>query len=477
MIGRTRQPAQKRTEAARQAGASSCSGPRRVPLVVAVVVLIALAIAPANAADNLASALAHAYRNSPELQAERFRQRATDEQLPQAQSGWRPTIEASTSLGVRHEDEGDDERTSNEPVGFKVTLRQPIFRGFRTQASTGQALQNIAAGRQELLSVEQEVLLQAVTSYVDVVRARDVVRLRHNQVGILGRELKAAQGRFELGEITRTDVSQALSRFQSAITNHESAQADLQVAAANFLRYVGRAAGRLKRPGLPRALPRSLAQAVNLAEQYNPEIKRAMHNEVAARHFVKFQRGALLPSAALEAEYGYNSSISATKHGKESAVLRGVLTVPLYQSGLEHSRLREAKELASRQRMLILHARRKVRGQVMRAWSRYNEARQKIQSIKRQVGAAITAVEGVRRETLLGTRTTQDTLDAERELMTARIALADARRDHTVKAYEVLAAIGRLTARDLGLDVATYDADAHYRAVDGKWYGIATGVQ
>ncbi len=411
------------------------------------------------------------------MQAERFRQRATDELLPQAQSGWRPTVEASTSVGVRHEDEGSDDITTNEPLGFKVTLRQPVFRGFRTQAATAQALQNIAAGRQELLNAEQNVLFQAVTAYMDVVRARDVARLRFNQVGILKNELKGAKGRFELGAVTRTDVSQALARYQSAITNHEGAKADLQVAASNFLRFVGRQPGRLKRPALPRAMPASLGRAVHLAEQYNPEIKRAMHNEVAARHFIRVRRGDLLPRAAVEAEYGYNTSLTTNGHGKETAVVRGVLTVPLYQSGAEYSRLREAKELASRRRMLILQTRRKVRGQVMRVWSRFKEAGQKVQSIKREVGAAMTAVEGVRRETLLGTRTTQDTLDAERELMNARIALATARRDHVVRAYEVLAAIGRLTARDLGLDVALYDPEGHYNAVDGKWYGVGRNSQ
>ena len=447
---------------------------RKLAVVAGTILLSSI---PAHAAESLRSALSHAYRTNPQLQAERFRQNATDERLPQAQAGWRPTVEASTSIGYQQENGSSVANAESDPLSFKIKLRQPVFSGFRTQNSVAQANQVIAAGRQELLLIEQEVLLNAVTAYMNVLRDRDVVRLRHNQVGILRKELSAARGRFELGAVTRTDVAQALARFQSAIASHDHAKANLGATVGEFLRYVGRAPGSLKRPRLPHKMPLNLHEAVRLAEQYNPEIKMAMHNEVAARHFVNVRRGALLPQIALEAEYDYNATVSTSHTGTETAIVRGVLTVPLYQSGTAYSNLREAKQQANRRRMLILNARRKIRSQMIRVWNRYIEASQKIKSVKSQTGAAIQAVEGVRREALLGTRTTQDILDAERDLMNARIALAAARRDRIVRAHEVIATAGRLTARTLALDVALHDPRIYHDSVDGRWFGASVKTQ
>ncbi len=406
---------------------------------------------PAMAGETMRSALTHAYRSSPELQAERYQLRAVDEQLPQAQSGWKPTVEASATVGYKYENSDKNGQKDGDLQGFKVTLRQPVFRGFRTENAVSQAHQVIAAEEQNVVRLEQDVLLKAVSAYMDVIRDRDIVRLRNNQVGILKQELRATRGRFSLGEVTRTDVAQATARYQSAIGNLENAKADLNISISAYLRFVGRSPRRLTRPGLPRNLPKSVEHGVRLAEQYHPEVKMAMHKEVAARHFVKVRRGDLLPRVALEAEYGYESGLSNTLGDTQEAVVRGVLTIPLYQAGTAHSRLREAKELASRRRMLILDARRKIRSELMRVWNRYTEASRRIGIIKAQVGAAMVAVEGVRREVLLGSRTTQETLDAERELMNTRIALAVARRDRIVRAYEVLSATGQLTAKRLSL--------------------------
>lgn len=444
-----------------------------------IVTLLGLVFAalPAHAGSNLRDALIHAYRSSHELQADRYRQRATDEQLPQAQAGWHPTVEARTSAGYKYEDNSTTINETSDPLSFKITLRQPIFRGFRTQSATAQAHQVIAAGRQELLGLEQDVLLKAVTAYMDVLRDRDIARLRYNQVVILRKELRGAKRRLALGDKTRTDVAQALNRFQSAIANHDNAKADLGVSVSGYMRFVGRKPGSLKRPNLPHKMPLDLAQAIRVAEQYNPEIKKAMHKEVAARHFIKLKRGELLPRVALEAEYDYNSTMTTTQATSDTAVVRGVLTVPLYQAGFVYSKVREAKELANRRRMLILNARRKIRAQMMRVWNRYREAGKKIGTVKAQIGASIMAVEGVRRETLLGSRTTQEVLDAERELMNARIALAVARRNHVARAYEVLAAAGRLTARQLRLDIPLHDPTIYHDAVDGKWFGTTANTQ
>jgi TolC family type I secretion outer membrane protein len=448
-----------------------------IALATAVAATLILSRKPAGAADSLRSALAHAYETNPELQAERYNLRATDEQLPRAQAGWRPTIEASTSVGYKYEKDTSTDTVNSDQYGFKITLSQPVFRGFRTQNATAQARQVIKAGRQDLRLVEQGVLLQAVAGYMDVVRDRNIVRLRHIQIGILRNELRAAKGRFKLGEVTRTDVAQALTRYQSAIANHDNAKADLAVSVGEFIRYIGRSPKALRHPGLPSKLPRNLQQAIRIAERQSPEVLKARHKEQAARHFIDVRRGALLPRVSLQAEYGYNAAMQSSEAVTEEAVVRGVLTVPLYQAGTAYSNLREAKELANRRRVQILDVQRKVRVQATRVWSRFRQAANKIKTVTSQVGSAMLAVEGVRRETLLGSRTTQDTLDAERELMNARISLAHAKRDHIVRAYELLAAIGRLNSRGLGLRVAHYDPASHASEVDGKWFGNVSDAE
>ncbi|NNE24944.1 MAG: TolC family protein, partial [Rhizobiales bacterium] len=224
-------------------------------------------------------------------------------------------------------------------------------------------------------------------------------------------------------------------------------------------------------------LPNSLEKAIKLADQYNPEIIKAMHKEVAAMHFIGVKRGELLPKVELEAEYEYHRDMQANFGKYEVAAVRGVVTVPIYQSGFVYSKIREAKQLANRRRMLILTARRKIRGQVGRVWSRYRETEGKIQAIKKEIGASMVAVQGVRMESLTGRRTTQEVLDAERRLMNARINLEHFRRNRIVRAYEVIAATGHLTAFDLGLSVARYDPHKYQDRVRDRWFGANIKAQ
>lgn len=422
-------------------------------------------------AQSLPEALKHAYRNQPVLDAARAEQRITDELKPQALSGWRPTVIAQANIG--HESTNEDllRFDHTDPMGLSIRLTQPVFRGFRTVSATRQADQLIAAGRQQLIDVEQTILLDAIKAYMDVIRDREVLRLRRNQVALLSHELRGNRRRLELGMVTRTDVAQARARLSSAVSNVAGAEADLGVSVNRYIRHVGRKPGVLRRPPVSRRIPKSLDRAIKLADQYNPEILKAMHKEVAARHFVDVKRGELLPQIGLEAEYRHNSDLRAEFGEDETAVFRGVVTVPIYQAGSSYSQLRQAKQQVNRRRMLILAARRKIRGQVGRVWSRYRETEGKISAVMQQIGAAMVAVEGVRREALNGSRTTQEVLDAERELMNTRIGLEVIRRDRIVRAYEVIKTTGRLTAYNLGLAVAHYDPHEYHDRVRDRWFG------
>lgn len=422
--------------------------------------------------DSLPKALSHAYLDNPMLAAERARLRATDELEPQANAGWRPTVDAAGSVAHSWIDEKPRGKKPTDPAVFTIQLSQPLFRGFRTVNSIKRAQANIAVGRQELLAVEQQVLLETAIAYMDVIRDREILRLRRGQVSLLREELRAARGQFNLGSKTRTDVAQADARLNSAIANVEGSVADLSVSVGNYARVVGHAPDVLSRPRVSPRVPKSLKAALSRAKNLNPELLAALQNEIAADLLVDIRHGELMPSVALQAGYAIQNDPSTVLTSSEDATIRGVISIPIYAAGTRHSRIREAKHMASRKRLMTLDSRRKVHNQIIRLWSRYQEAGRKISTSKRQIGAAMVALQGVRREATFGTRTTLDILDAERELLISRERLEEFRRNQVVRAYELIAAVGGMTASNLGLSVAAYDPLENYDATRNRWFGL-----
>lgn len=425
-------------------------------------------------AETLAQALASAYLNNPTLRAERARQRASDELVPQALSGWRPTVIASGDAGVEHNDTSTAKSTSTEPAGLAIELSQPLFRGFRTINQTKAAEASVRAGRESLLSVEQQLLFDSVSIFVDVIRDREIVRLRRKNVAFLTEQLRASNARFEVGEITRTDVSQSNARLSLSRSNLANAVSNLQTSRANYVRLIGRQPGKLTKAKVLRRLPKTLHDAIAIAERTSPQILAAIHFEDAAIYNVKTAKGDLLPTLSLQARYQLRHDPSAFTQTSETATVLGALSVPLYQSGRVYSQVREAKQTASRRRLEVLEARRSVRERVVSSWHALMATRQTIQSFADQVRANQFALEGVRQEALVGSRTTLDVLDAEQELVDSQISLTGARRDNIVAAYLILGAIGKLTAADLRLPVPIYDPSAHYDATRNRWFGTNT---
>ncbi len=426
-------------------------------------------------AETLIEAMVSAYSSNPTLQAERARQRGTDELVPQALSGWRPTVNTEGTIAHVWSSASGAGSSENDPKSVAIGLSQPIFRGLKTINGTKAAEANVEAGKQSLLAIEQDILFQAIQAYMNVIRDRQIVGLRQQNVNVLGKQLTAADERFKVGEITRTDVAQSRARVSGARSGVASANATLAASVANYINVVGHKPGSLKYPRLAK-LPRNLDAAQAAASEINPNILAAAYVEEASNYNIEVVKGDLLPFASLDASASFNDNPSNGTSRSESARIEGVLTIPIYEAGRVYSSVREAKHVASQRRLQVIQAGRSVRESVSISWNNLAAARQIIRSAKEQVSAAQLALDGVRQEYFVGSRTTLDVLDAETEVVNARISLVSAERDQIVAAYQILGSIGRLTARDLSLPVEYYDADENYLNVRGKWFGTGADI-
>jgi outer membrane protein len=430
----------------------------------------AFALAAPASAETLREAMLAAYRRNPTLQAERARQRVTDELVPLAKSGWRPVINGEASVAHTWSDTSVTKSNENTSKSANIQLAQPIFRGFRTVEGVKAAKANVKAGRQELLGVEQSVLLNAVTAYADVLRDRKILSIRQKNVANLQKEARAAQARFDAGELTRTDVAQAKAQVSGAQSALALANAALGTSAANFLAIIGHEPGKLA--AAPRGpVPKTLSRALDVASETNPNVLAAAYLHDAQVHNVNVAKGALLPSLTLEASATASRDPSAGIKRSETATVQGVLSIPIYQGGAEYSNIRKAKQQASQTGIQIIGATRSVRQQVAIAWASYTAAGQAIVAAKAQVASAVLALDGVQQEYQVGSRTTVDVLNAEQTVLVARVTLASAERDQIVASYQLVSAIGHLTARRLSLGGPYYDAEQNYLRVKNKWFG------
>ena len=330
------------------------------------------------------------------------------------------------------------------------------------------------AGREALMSVEQATLFNAVQAYMNVIRDQGVVELNRNNVDVLQRQLEATTDRFRVGELTRTDTAQAEARLSLAKSNLTGAEAQLTASRAFYERVVGQMPGTLEKPPVVAGLPETEEDARSVAEKNNPTLQSARYAEQANREAISVAKGALLPSVDIQAQYQYGRDPSLTVRDVEESSILGVLTIPLYQAGVEYSQVREAKELHNQSRLQVAAAMREVDEAVRNAWNQLRSSRASIVSNQEGVNASEIALEGVRQESEVGARTTLDVLNAEQEYLNARVSLVSAERDLAVAEYGLLAAMGQLTARNLQLPVDYYDPAVNYGEVRNKWIGFGT---
>jgi outer membrane protein len=421
-------------------------------------------------AESLAEAMRSAYRNNPTLEADRARQRGTDELVPAAKSGWRPTVN-STVTGTQEWSNTDiTQREHNASLKMSITLSQPIFRGFKTVEGIAAAKSNVEAGRQQLLSTEQTVLFNVAAAYLAVVRDRQILAIRQQNVSNLQKQANAANARFQAGEVTRTDVSQARARVSGAQGDVASAKANLEGSIAAYTSVVGHKPGKLKYTRLGKT-PSSLNRALSTAQEINPRILAAAFVRDASLHDVEVAKGDLLPELNVTAQGSRTEQPQKGFDWSESASISGVLSIPIYQGGREYATIRQSKQTSSQRTIQIIEAVRAVREQVTSAWYNLVSSAQAIASAKSQVAAAALALDGINQEYSVGSRTTIDVLNAQQEVLSARLGQINAEYSQMISSYQLLQAMGKLTARHLGLGGDYYDPRINYDDVKNKWFG------
>lgn len=446
---------------------------------VRAVVAALLATTPLSVAnaDTLQEALASAYLTNPELTAQRAAQRAVDETVAQANAAFRPTLGNQTNFNQDFIEPGDFTDDGRQ-LTSGIRLTQPVYAGGRNIATARGADQRVLAGRQTLRQTENRVLLSTVTAYNDVLRDQGLVDLNSNQVRVLEEQLRASRDRFEVGDVTRTDVAQSEARLANARSQLIAAQGRLTASREAYRRIVGREPVDLQpAPPLP-PLPGTVEQAVDIAAAENPQLLGARFQERAARYDVRVQQAGRLPTLSASSEVGYqnitlgssnaNSGFNITDFGQSAGA---TLTVPFYQGGAVSSRIREAQARRSQAMENIAVAERQVTESVRNAWEQIQTARATIQAADVAVRANELALEGTQQENLVGSRNILDVLNAQQELLLAQTNLITARRDEYVAGYTLLSTLGRVEAGPLQLPVETYDPAVYYKSVRGKWGG------
>jgi outer membrane protein len=438
-------------------------------------------------ADTIEAALVRAYQNNPQLNAQRALVRSTDENVPQALSGYRPKVALTASIGYQYTDTNttsggsptDIARTevhgTDPPRAAGLTVTQTLYNGNQTANKTRAAESQVSGAREGLRVLEQTVLLNAATIYMDYLRDAATVEVQRSNVRVLEQTLKQTQDRFNVGEVTRTDVAQSEAQLAAGKTQELAAESQLTTTRSNFRRIIGNEPEGLA-PGSPvdRFLPAALPAAVELSLIENPNVTAAMFGIDVNFLTVKVNEGALLPTVSLQAavQQSYEQTLSIYRSFGASAIAQ--VTVPIYQGGAEYSLIRQSKENLAQQRLALEQTRDLTRANTVTAWGQLVAGKAQVASAQSQVTASEIALNGVREEAKAGQRTTLDVLNAQQALVNARIALVTAQHDRVVASYSVLNAVGRLSPIVLKLQTTTYDPSVHYQQVRDSWYGVRT---
>lgn len=438
-------------------------------------------------ADSIEAALVRAYQNNPQLNAQRAQVRVTDENVPQALSGYRPRVALTASAGVQYTDTlataGGNATTlvrtethgTNAPRSAGLTVTQTLFNGNQTANRTRAAESQVSGAREALRVLEQTVLLAAATIYMDYLRDSAIVEVQRSNVRVLEQTLKQTRDRFNVGEVTRTDVAQSEAQLAAGKTQLLAAEATLTTTRANFRRIIGNEPGQLS-PGSPvdRFLPGTLPSAVELSLIENPNVTAAMFGIDVNYLQVKVNEGALLPTVNLvtSVQQSYEQTMTVQRSFGASTVVQA--SVPLYQGGSEYSLIRQSKENLAQQRLNLEQVRDQARASTVTAWGQLVAGKAQVASAQAQVSASEIALNGVREEAKAGQRTTLDVLNAQQALVNARVALVTAQHDRVVASYAVLNSVGRLGPQVLNLATTIYDPSVHYHQVRDSWIGVRT---
>ena len=467
-------------------------------VAVVTICLVAVLYCREAQAVTLDAALVEAYQGNPTLNSQRASARATDEAVPQALSGYRPNVSivvnggqqslsSTTRLtgttGIAGLGGGNLPATYftqsgyNTPFSAGATITQTLFNGFQTASRTRQAEAQVLAARATLYNTEQTVLLSAVTAYMNVLLNGAILDLQRRNVEVLQEQLRQTRDRFNVGEVTRTDVAQAESSLAAGRSQVLSAEATYTASIATYRQVIGSNPTRLS-PGSPvdRFSPSNQNEAVAVAIATHPAVAAAQFNVDVAQQQVKVAESALYPTVTVQGSFvkGLQAVGSLNTEESYAASVLGTLTVPIYQGGAEYSAIRQAKELLGQTRLNLDVTRDQTRQTVVQSWGLLEAAKANIEATTAQVQAAEIALNGIREEARVGQRTTFDVLTAQQTLVNARVSLVTAQHDRVVASYTLLAAVGRLTPTVLGLRTPVYRSQVHYEQVRDSWAGVRT---
>ena len=438
-------------------------------------------------AETIESALVNAYQTNPQLNAQRALVRATDENVPQALSGYRPRVGVTATVGPQR---GVVNEGAPLPTGglvftttgqtflsssYGIAATQTLFNGFQTANRTRTAESQVLAAREGLRVLEQTVLLNAATIYMDVLRDSANVEIQQGNVAALRKVLDQTNKRFSKADVTITDVSQAQAQLAAGEVALLGAQYALVTAKANYEAIIGNAPQNLKSAApVDRFAPNNLAADIALGAAQNPNITAAMYGVDIAYLQVKVNEGALFPTLIAQAQVQQAANPAVLVQSQYTAAVIGQFNIPLYQGGGEYALIRQSKESLGQQRLNLDLARLQNRAGVTQAWGQIEATKAAVQKAQTQVTAAEAAVRGLLKEILVGERTTLDLLITQQNLVNARTSFITAEHDRVVSSYNLLSAIGRLSPNVLGLPTPTYDPQVHYQQVRDAWIGLRT---
>jgi outer membrane protein len=452
----------------------------RSGICLGVVTCVALAVPPA-LAESLPEALAKAYQSNPHLNAERARQRATDENVPQALAGYRPQLLASLSGGLQAVrnllPDNTVQSATLKPWQIGVTVTQVLFNGFKTANSVRVAELQVRSGREALRNVGQGVLLDAVTAYMNVLSNQSLVEAQRANVAFLRETQGITQKRLNAGDVTPTDTAQAEARLNRGLADLNAAEVALAISQATYAQVIGNPPAQL-RPAeiVDRYGPRSRDDATGLAFREHPAVMAAGFDVDVASTSIRVAESSLMPSITVQgsASHSKDSDPTLGTFRTDQASVIGQLNQPIYDGGTAASQTRQAKEVTAQSRLVLDQVRNQARTAAVSAWVANEGAKIAVAASESEVRAATVALEGVQREAAGGQRTTVDVLNSQQDLISAKARLIGALRDRVIASYSLLAAIGRLDVKTLSLNTPDYLPEVHYHQVRDAWHGLRT---
>ncbi len=452
----------------------------RTGLAVSVFALVGGLSLSAVSAQTINDALAQAYATNPTINAQRASVRVTDENVPIAKSAQRPQLSATGNVSVNSQSVDGGAPTVSRPLSLGLQAQQNVFSGFRNRNNVRQAETGVLGARALLDATVQDVLFETVQAYADVLQSEAILAVRRDSVGFFEQQLRASQDRFSVGEVTRTDVAQAQAGLNRGLANLSLAEGNLATARAIYARLVGSIPQNLQplRP-LSKQLPKSLDRAIAISREEHPNVRAASFQSDAAQIGVKISEADLYPTVTLNANAtrvypGVEGGSQNNPNYRDEFEIRAGVTVPLYRGGGTSARIRQSKETLGQRLIELDLTRVQVESIVISAFAALQTSAAAVEAGGAEVRAARSAVDGVVEEARVGQRTTLDVLEAQENVNAARIRLIQSERDQVVSSYQLLSAIGRLTPRGLGLQVATYEPEVHYKKVRDKWGGLRT---